>query len=350
MTERAKSRVTEGQDAIPRHEPFESAATEVMLGLGCIVLASLGVLGSISVLPGWYTVPALGALSLVLLVSLWLSIRRHARILAAEQQRDRELASAIGRAERLAEEERQARESQERVTESLRAAIREYTAFLDRVAEADLSRPGVSTLGSPMADETTQDRDLQALSSRLSSTVGALVKASQNVQVAQGRYLAEAWSGSAQTGHAFGLRYRDGMVETANEAWLASMQSAVQERDVCTRDGELALPISWRGKTIGVIGLRRQRQGAFGEGDVNLVRAVVDQLAQTLESLTLVDQAQRHATRDRLARRISDRLRNAGDMEAMLQAALRETAAALGASRAFVQWVSPSPPGDEGAL
>jgi len=75
---------------------------------------------------------------------------------------------------------------------------------------------------------------------------------------------------------------------------------------------------------------------------------VVDQLAQTLENLSLLDQAQRHAASDKLTRRISERLQGAADMESLMRTALREVAGVLGASRAFVQWIPVPNPTDDG--
>jgi hypothetical protein len=42
-----------------------------------------------------------------------------------------------------------------------------------------------------------------------------------------------------------------------------------------------------------------------------------------------------------VTREISDRMRGAIEMEELLRTTIRETAAALGAKRAFVQWVEP---------
>jgi GAF domain-containing protein len=59
-------------------------------------------------------------------------------------------------------------------------------------------------------------------------------------------------------------------------------------------------------------------------------------MAQALESARLFEETQAHAHREALTRRITDRIRDALDVDAMLQTAIEELGQALGASQVLV--------------
>jgi hypothetical protein len=72
-------------------------------------------------------------------------------------------------------------------------------------------------------------------------------------------------------------------------------------------------------------------------------------MALAADNLRLLDETQRRAARERLAREITDKMRRAADMDDLIQTAIREMAAALGTSSTFVQLSAPpEPAGDEG--
>lgn len=357
MHREAETTVTEGgripglpgEHAMPRHARSGRAAIWLLLGAGSVTLVSLAVLSAMSVIPNRYAVPIVVVVSLTLLLSLTVLALWRGHALAQGEQREQTLASAVQRAVQVADARSRACARQERTTQYLRQAVQECTAFLERASNGDYS-PLVVSANGLVQEDTDLLADLQAMVDSLNSVVGAMTTALQAGQPAEaGPLAAERWLGSAQASRCLGLCYRDGVVETANDVWLESMQAAVQQRNAVTSGGELALPISWKGRTIGVIGLRRQQDEVWREEEVVFSQLVVDQLAQTLESLSLLDQAQRHAAHDKLTRRIGERLHGAADMESLLQTALREAASAVGASRAFVQWVPVPEQTDDGA-
>jgi GAF domain-containing protein len=281
------------------------------------------------------------------------------RALSTAQQRGRELAEASRQAQQAAQAEREAREGEERAAWQLRRAMQEYTAFLERVAAGDYS--AMLTL-----DEAEQggemSRELRTLGDHLNSTVETLVTALSGMQILQQRYLRDAWEGFAQTSAAHrGFRYhapstgprdpstpryalrqaqdearddagsgRGAVVEPDDEAWLAPMEEAVQDKDMTISARELALPITLRGQIIGAIGARRDEQTGWSDEDVALVTAITDQLAQTIESLRLLDETQRRAARERLTGEVTARMRETLDVDTVLQTAVREIGHALG--------------------
>ena len=64
--------------------------------------------------------------------------------------------------------------------------------------------------------------------------------------------------------------------------------------------------------------------------------AVDQQLAQKAETLRLFEQTQERATREQVARQITDRIRASRDIETALRIATEELSKALGTSRAVV--------------
>jgi GAF domain-containing protein len=106
-------------------------------------------------------------------------------------------------------------------------------------------------------------------------------------------------------------------------------------------DGErtgLAIPISVRGQTIGVVGVESpdgDRQ--WTKDDVAFVQAVSEQLGQTLESARLFAETQRRAERERLIGDITAKIRASTDMQDILETAAVELGQALGTSRALIR-------------
>jgi hypothetical protein len=364
------------------------ALVNAVLYLAMTILEALGVLRpwEVSGMPLWLieSVAFLAALGTIVVVTgTFAGLTR--RALSTAQQRGRELAEASRQAQQAAQAEREAREREERAARQLRRAVQEYTAFLERVAAGDYS--AMLTL-----DEAEQGGEvapeLRTLGDHLNSTVETLVTALSGMQILQQRYLRDAWEGFAQTGAVHrGFRYhapsiprhaRDdagsgrgpstgsghgAVVEPDDEAWLTPMEKAVQDKDATVSERELALPITLRGQIIGAIGARRpstlrQARDSAGSGsqeemagwsdeDVALVTAITDQLAQTIESLRLLDETQRRAVRERMTREITDKMRRAVDMDDLMKTAIREMAAALGTSSTFVQLSPPPEPAAE---
>lgn len=100
----------------------------------------------------------------------------------------------------------------------------------------------------------------------------------------------------------------------------------------------LAVPIEVRGKVLGV--LDTYKPGSVGEwtpSEISLVKTLAEQVGMALESARLYNEAQRRAARERLVSEITDKMRRAVDMDALIQTTIREMAAAVDAPYTFVQ-------------
>ncbi len=99
------------------------------------------------------------------------------------------------------------------------------------------------------------------------------------------------------------------------------------------------VPLKMRERVLGVIeiGYDKQRKSRVDEEEIQTLTALVDQAAVALENANLLQQAQRRAWRERLAREIGGKLQAAPDVEAVLQTAVRELGRIMSTPRSFVQ-------------
>lgn len=282
-------------------------------------------------------------MAIVLMMAYSLS-RTLADTLAATEQRGQALVKITRQAEQAASAERAARQREERAVRLLRQAVQEYSAFLERIAAGDYD----ARLDLDRAGQLEEvPAELLALGQRLNDTVEALVQALDELRSVQQRYVGEAWERFTQAGGIHqGFQYQEQEVRPDDKAWMSSMTDAVRGKQTVVGQSDLAFPITLRGETIGAIGARRE-EGGWSEDDVALVEAVIDQLAQTIESLRLLDETQRRAASERVTREVTDRMRRTVDMDTLLQTAVERMATILGASSAFAQLSLSSDLGDE---
>ncbi len=282
---------------------------------------------------------ASGVLLLATLAMTSFTVRRFVdlsqRALHTAQQRGQELTRVNQQTQQSFQAEREAREREQRAARQLRQTIQEYIAFLEQVAAGNYHAQ--LNLDEPEGAEG-QAAELRTLGEYLASTVDTLVRALQNMQLIQHRYLSEAWDSFVTTRAAHrGFRYQDAQVEPSDQAWLDPMTVAVRDKDLTITEGELALPIQLRGEVIGAIGARLEGGGSWSDDDVALAATVTDQLAQTIESLRLLDETQNRATRERLTAEVTSRMRETLDIDTVLQTAVREMGEALGIAEVEVR-------------
>lgn len=77
---------------------------------------------------------------------------------------------------------------------------------------------------------------------------------------------------------------------------------------------------------------------AWTEGELALIKAVLDQVAQTAENLRLINETQERASREQFISRASDKLRRAPDMQTLMRVAVDEISRALNPARTFVRF------------
>jgi hypothetical protein len=290
----------------------------------------------------WITLIVLGGVAIM--VTRFADLMQRALVMT--QQRGLELTEVSQRAERAALAEREAREREERAAQQLRQVAQEYTAFLERVTAGDHSARLV-------LDESDQGegapRELLDLGRYLNDTVETLVAALRDMESIQRRYVRTAWGEYAEAAAHRGFRYHDAAVGPADDAWLPPMTEAVQNRSVTTNPRELALPIALRGEIIGAVGARRGEEAGWSDEDIALAQTITDQLTQTIESLRLLDETQRRATREQALSQMTAHFTRTLDMDTLLQTAVRELGQLPHVTEVSIHTVPPDvlPPVDE---
>jgi len=172
-------------------------------------------------------------------------------------------------------------------------------------------------------------------------TRAALAKA----EAVHQQYLGQEWTHYAQRapdlGYEYLLRGREnlaGQPLPAGDAAMARGTTVALSGDAGDQGAALAVPIKLHDQIIGVLDLQETEQDRhWSEEEIALAEAVAERLALTLESARLFEQTRARARREALTRQITERIRDAMDVDAMLQTAVQELGRALGAPRVYVR-------------
>jgi GAF domain-containing protein len=110
------------------------------------------------------------------------------------------------------------------------------------------------------------------------------------------------------------------------------------------------VPIKLRGETIGELVVHGAADTELNQDQIDLIHAVADRVALSVENARLFDETSRRAARERLVTEITSKIRSVNDPQAMMDTALEELKNVLGASSVQIvpQMVS-GQPGDNGS-
>ncbi len=159
------------------------------------------------------------------------------------------------------------------------------------------------------------------------------------------QYAAESWRRYTRA-RPETMRYSYGSVTCPAQTWQAAREQARASGEAVTFTGgngsegaiqSLAVPVSLRGLTVGVLGFHRPVEaGAWRPEEIAMVRMVADRLALALENIRLLEEAQRRAHEEHLLGEVTARIRAPMDVDAILQTAVRELGQAIGVDRVSV--------------
>jgi len=152
----------------------------------------------------------------------------------------------------------------------------------------------------------------------------------------------QAWRELFRTQPKVGQRYDPQGILSTDDQWREEVKLAVRKGEtVLGQSGPLATaaaPIKVRDQVIGVLdAYKHESAGAWGAEEIALLETLTEQLGIALESARLYHDTQRRATRERLTREITDKMRRATNVEGIVQTAVDELFSVLGTSRTFVQ-------------
>jgi PAS domain S-box-containing protein len=197
--------------------------------------------------------------------------------------------------------------------------------------EAAFAEEDVTTLQT-MADQLANAVQNARL---LEQTQAALAE----VEATQRRYLQQAWADYAQGARSTGYETTPPGAAPLGEVVLPEIQQAIERQHAMTltegddegqRRSALVAPVALRGQVIGVLGVHDDDARQWTDGEIALVEAVAERMAQTAENLRLLDETQRRARREQTLREITARVRGSTDPDTIVRTALRELGTTLG--------------------
>jgi hypothetical protein len=311
------------------------------IAAGFAAVESLGLLPPVGLSGPALRFLHLGIFTLVSMITAMILVRfqrANQQSLNALEDRRMELAQAIMDAEAAQRAEAKAREQEAAIGRQLRHRIDEYVSFLQAIVAGDHN----ATLDLPEETENETSQQLLTLGRYLEQTVEALVEALEEAQLTQRLYVRQSWEDLRDARHTpTGYRYRDREVEVDETAWLPLMDAASSQHEMILGEGarSLAIPLSIRDEVIGVLGLERDQGSTSGwhREDLALIQDVIDQLAQTIDRLRLLDDISRSATLEQTIGEVTSHIRAEVEIESVIERTLTELADALGAEQGAIQ-------------
>jgi GAF domain-containing protein len=129
------------------------------------------------------------------------------------------------------------------------------------------------------------------------------------------------------------------LVDDARKHALTQKQPVIVE-DNDSLGKSLIAPINLREKTIGVFRIRQKdggEQQSWNEDDVAMIEAIIDQAAQTAESLRLFEETRRRAGREQTIRQVTEHMRAATNLDELIRITGEELGQRLSAKYALVK-------------
>ncbi len=161
-------------------------------------------------------------------------------------------------------------------------------------------------------------------------------------EAAQARYIGQTWS-SDQRDSQRGYYYRPGAAEPSQSEidQLLKLAQKQEQVDIAPVDTPtIVAPIRLQNQVIGAMQFLEtdpQHQRTYTEQELAFVQTIADQVAQTAENLRLFDETRQRAGYEQLVGEITEKLRQASNLDTLAQVAARELGNALGVSRSMVK-------------
>ncbi len=148
----------------------------------------------------------------------------------------------------------------------------------------------------------------------------------------------KSWADIVAAYRGAGYRFARGRGTAREQIWYEEMEEALRRGELVQIEADasdgvvsLAAPLRVREQVVGVLNLRKAG-GEWTTRELDFVKNLVDQMGPTLENARLLDETRLRAEREQLVRTVSAQLRASRNVEAVLQATVRELGRVLGAS------------------
>jgi GAF domain-containing protein len=100
---------------------------------------------------------------------------------------------------------------------------------------------------------------------------------------------------------------------------------------------ELAVPIYFSNRTVGVLDMASYQGGAYDETDQEILASLGNTLGAIIANAQLVREVRQQVEREQMLYEITSRIRRTTDIQTILQTSAREIAHSMGARRAHIE-------------
>ncbi len=166
-------------------------------------------------------------------------------------------------------------------------------------------------------------------------------------QILYGTVIKQAWQTNIRSETKLGYRFA-GSTPMLLEKPITSheVQTALESGETVitqseNRDGIsgsiLAVPLTLRNETIGVIHVKMPADLELGEDEADIVRAAAERVVLALENSTLLEESQRRALREQTIGQISSKIGAGTEIETILKTAVRELGSQISGAQISVE-------------
>ncbi len=145
------------------------------------------------------------------------------------------------------------------------------------------------------------------------------------------QYLRSEWQGFTRKQSLKGYQYSiTGATPLGEDVDLPAFREVMEEGKVYTDNGEksntaaIAVPVKLRDETIGILNIRTPGERRWSQDDIDLISAVAERVAISVENARLFEETTSRAERERAVSEITAKIRSTNDPNLMLQIALDE--------------------------
>ncbi len=131
---------------------------------------------------------------------------------------------------------------------------------------------------------------------------------------------------------------RQGDKETGRQGEAETETQKLETQNPKSETRALLAPVKLHNTAVGDLqlhGFEGDRQ--WTDSELALIEAVIDQVAQSAESMRLFEETQERANRERLIEEVSNKMRSAPNMEALMKITVDQLAKVLGTGRTFIR-------------
>lgn len=169
---------------------------------------------------------------------------------------------------------------------------------------------------------------------RLFAETQAALERAQRIQQ---RYLIQAWSEYLQMRRTSGYEHREGRLIPLGDDLLPEVREGLKSTELTVDGNLLRVPLRQAGRVVAILGI--ERPGGWGDSQISLVEALVEQLALAAENQRLLDDISQRAALERTIGQIAATVRQEVEIESVLERALASLGDVLGADSGSV-WIS----------